>query len=191
MAGSQVEDPDEDIVALIRQGDYDAALEELMQRYGDAVYRYCFRMLGDVALAEDTQQLMFLQAYESFPEFGGRAKVKSWLWKIAHNRTIDAARRRARERDRISDEDDVEVAALGLDPGDQIDDGQIERALRTCVDELPLPTRDALLLHHCHGFTFEEIGAMMGVKPGTVQARARRALVRLQRCIVECVEQDR
>lgn len=73
---------DDDLIAAVR--DDPAAFSVLYRRYVDAVFRYCYRRLGDREAAEDATSLVFTKAIDALPRFreGG---FRTWLFAIAHN----------------------------------------------------------------------------------------------------------
>lgn len=179
-------DPDSDVVELVANADMTGALRRLMQRYGTAVYRYCREALRDAALADDTQQQVFIQVFRDFHRFHQRSTVKTWLFAIARNRVLDAAK--ARRRAQAHFEHDSQAEARKVPdrrpaPADTLDDVQLHRALIDCVDKLTDSTRAAVLLRFQQGFTFEEMAKICDERPGTLQAKVTRALPILRDCI--------
>jgi RNA polymerase sigma-70 factor (ECF subfamily) len=177
------EDPDGDVLELVRRGDVAGALRRLMQRHGAAVYRYCRAALRDAALAEDVHQRVFVEAFRDLPRFGGRSAVRIWLFAIARHRVLDAAKQRRRRATCV----DEAVAAEVADPRplatESIDDARLRDALVASLAELPPRTRTTLLLRYQQGFSFAEMAAICGEKPSTLNARVVRVLPLLRRAI--------
>ena len=89
-----------DLIARAQSGD-DLAFEQLVDPYRHELQVHCYRMLGSVQDAEDALQETLLSAWQSFKEFEGRASVRTWLYKIATNRCLNALRS-ADRRPRVS-----------------------------------------------------------------------------------------
>lgn len=176
-------DADADALALVDRGEVAAALERLMQRHGRAVHRYCRAALGDAALADDIHQQVFIEAFRDLPRFARRSTVRTWLLGIARHRVLDAAKRRRRARSHLDATAAVDVPDPQPSPGESIDDAQLRAALAVCIDQLEEPIRTTVLLRHQQGLTYEEMAAICGEKPGTLQARVARALRRLRELI--------
>src|SRR5215510_7727099 len=87
-------DPDSDVIGLVANHDMTGALRCLMQRHGTSVYRYCREALRDPVLAEDVHQQVFIAAFRDLPKFHRRSTVRTWLFAIARNRVLDAAKSR-------------------------------------------------------------------------------------------------
>lgn len=99
--------------ALVERTKDDArAFAGLYERYVDRVYWYCARRVGDPWAAEDAASQVFAQALAALPRFEPDAgSFRSWLFRIAHNVTVDQARRR---RPDVSLDDARDVL---VDPG--------------------------------------------------------------------------
>ena len=95
---------DEAKLARARAGD-EEAFRELTEPIRRELQVHCYRILGSVQDAEDMVQETLLAAWRGLEGFEGRASVRSWLYRIATNRCLNALRARSR-RPR-------EVAAMG------------------------------------------------------------------------------
>jgi len=88
--------PDEELLRVVRSGGEaerrSAAATELVSRYRDSVYLWCFRYTGDVERALDLSQDVLTSVWERIETFEGRAKFSSWLYAVTRNRCIDAGR---------------------------------------------------------------------------------------------------
>ena len=176
-------DPDTDVARLVTAGDLTGAIRLLMQRHGDAVYRFVRNTLRDEARADDVHQRIFIEAYRDLPRFAGRSTLRTWLFAIARYRVIDAVKVRMREAGRKGEGDGTDAPDPRPSPGDQIDDVRLRDALARCLEKLGEHIRTAVLLRYQQGFSFEEMSDIMREKPGTLQARVARALPLLRECI--------
>jgi RNA polymerase sigma-70 factor (ECF subfamily) len=88
--------PDEELLRIARsQGDAErrrAAATELVTRYRDSVYVWCFRYTRDVERSLDLSQDVLASVWEKIESFEGRAKFSSWIFAVTRNRCIDASR---------------------------------------------------------------------------------------------------
>ena len=69
---------------------------ELVDAHQRALRVHCYRMLGSLQDAEDLTQETLLRAWKSLDQFGGRASVRAWLYRIATNACLDEIERRGR-----------------------------------------------------------------------------------------------
>ena len=93
-----MEDPEFDIVTAIAGGD-EAAFEELVKRYQAPIITFIYRHLGDLYPAQDLVQEVFLRIFQAAPRFEPKAKVSSWVLKIAYNLSANEVKRRKRIAD--------------------------------------------------------------------------------------------
>src|SRR5262249_37930885 len=84
-----------DLIAKARAGDGEA-FRELTEPYLRELQVHCYRMLGSFQDAEDALQNTLLTAWQSLAGFEGRASIRTWLYKIATNRCLDALRAASR-----------------------------------------------------------------------------------------------
>jgi RNA polymerase sigma-70 factor (ECF subfamily) len=174
---------DADVHAAIAAGDVRRALTQLMERYGAPIYQFAYGMTRSHATADDVRQQVFLEAYRDLATYAGRATLRTWLFAIARHRCIDAGRARRRWWHRIAGPPSAGMA-LALDDLDaSVDRGRIARLLAECLARLQPAAREAVLLRYAHELPFEDAARIAGVRAGTLQRRAARALPALRRCL--------
>ena len=177
------EDEDRRIAEAIAAGDARTAVALLIDRYGERIYRYCRRMLGSDAEAEDASQMVFLQAFEAIRR---RPKVDSpgaWLCGIARHRCLDGIDRRRRAPLLVDAEElqrMMERSAMG---GGQPLDPRLQQLLDECIEALDARSRTAVLLRHHDHLSYEDISGKTGDQPGALRVRVARALRLLRDCL--------
>jgi RNA polymerase sigma-70 factor (ECF subfamily) len=166
------------------------ALETLYDRYGDYVYSVCLRMVGDVQLAEDLTQEVFLRLWRR-PDLydASRGRFVTWLLSVARNRGIDERRSRGR---RFRHESPPSLAAeemLANVPANEGDDVAVlseERViLENALAKLPAEQRLAIQLAYFGGFTQQEIAWRLSQPLGTVKTRIRLGLQKLRLVLID------
>ena len=141
-------------------------LEELVIKYENTLFRAALAILGDVHGAEDAVQDAFVRYLEKRPEFQDENHEKAWLLKVTANLCKSALRSKKRRPT-------VELLDIYPAPDDDT------RELVEAVSDLPANQRSAVHLFYYEGYSTEEIGAILGQRPGTVRShlsRAREAL---------------
>jgi RNA polymerase sigma-70 factor (ECF subfamily) len=187
-----------------RAGDGDA-FRELTEPYRRELQVHCYRMLGSFSDAEDALQDTLLAAWQGFGGFGERASLRTWLYKIATNKCLDArraaSRRPAREWDvpnvqppeptRLGEvtwlepyPDTLLEGAAGVPPGPEARYEQTEAislAFVTALQVLPPRQVAVLILRDVLGFHASEVAGMLDSTVDSVTSALKRARATVQR----------
>ena len=167
---------DADLLRRARQGD-DSAYHEMVDRYGDYLYRLAFSLVGNEADAADVLQETFSGAFQHVRKFEGRASVKTWLSRILFRQAARCHRSRGRHMT-VSLEHVVETSP-SRDRGNATRSPQSEVDARMDVlavlDTLPPIHREVIVLRELQGMKYEEIADVLDVPRGTVESRLFRA----------------
>ena len=178
----------EEELRLIRrvQAGETEAFEDLVRAHEKTVYNLALRMTGDAQDAEDMAQEAFLKAYRSLGDFRGESKFSVWLYRIVSNVCLDFLRRRSRRpsvsltaEDEEGEEQQWDVPDERLSPERLLEQKLTREAVQAGLRELPEEQREILLLREIKGLSYEEIGEILSLEPGTVKSRIFRARKRL------------
>jgi RNA polymerase sigma-70 factor (ECF subfamily) len=175
-------DPDQDILNLLDAGNRNAAIRLLMQRHGKAVYRYIRSELHNQPISDDVHSRVFIEADRDLAHFSRRSLLRSWLFGIARHRVLDASKSQQLSLSKNTPLDDIDAPIDVAPAGELLDDARMSQALLDCLQRLADKVREAVQLRY-QGLSFEEIAELFDEKPGTVQARVKRALPVLRDCI--------
>ncbi len=149
------------------------AFENLYGLLSPKLFGYLSSLTWDPGRAEDLVQETFLQIHRSRHTYIPQRPVQPWAFAIARHVYLMDRRARARRR-RIESEQLDELVEIPV-PSFMAQLGtrsELQRALAGLADD----RREAVLLHHVWGFSFGEIGAMLGIRAGTAKLRAHRAI---------------
>jgi RNA polymerase sigma-70 factor (ECF subfamily) len=173
---------DRELLLSSGRGDRDA-FTLLVQRHHRAIVHFVHRFLAaaDRATAEDLAQQVFLNAWKYAPTFQPRAKVLTWLFRIATNACLNH-RRSEESRMRLVRRDHHRQSEG--DGGGERADLHLERSeraqkVRVAVAALPANQRAVIVLRHFHGLSYGEIAEVTATSTSAVDSllhRARRAL---------------
>jgi len=164
------------------------AYHDLVRRFERPVLSLILRMVQDPAQAEDLAQESFVKAFRNLHQYDPRRKLASWLFKIAHNTTIDHLRRRnpqtvALEENGTHAEDGGEPRKLtetlraseDAAPDRVIERAQLVAGLEAAIAELRPRYREVLLLRFREELSYQEIAEVTGLPMGTVKIHLHRA----------------
>jgi RNA polymerase sigma-70 factor, ECF subfamily len=153
-----------------------AAFDRLLRDLRPKLHRYCARMTGSVVDGEDVIQDALVKAMEAFPRAGPLANPEGWLFRIAHNASLDFLRRRAREHAAHIDED----PNMMVDPITPVSDREIAAASLRTFMRLPAAQRSSVILMDVLGYSLEEIGGIMDASIPAVKSALHRGRARLR-----------
>ena len=147
--------------------------DDLVREHADRVYRLAYRLSGDAQDAEDLTQDTFIRVFRSLQSYQP-GTFEGWLHRITTNLFLDMVRRRNRIRMEALPEDYDRVPSHGPSPEQAYHDARLDPDLQSALDELAPEFRAAVVLCDIEGLSYEEIGATLGVKLGTVRSRIHR-----------------
>lgn len=147
--------------------------DELVRQHADRVYRLAYRLSGNQHDAEDLTQETFIRVFRSLQNYQP-GTFEGWLHRITTNLFLDMVRRRGRIRMEALPEDYDRVPADSPNPEQIYHDARLGPDLQAALASLPPDFRAAVVLCDIEGLSYEEIGATLGVKLGTVRSRIHR-----------------
>src|ERR1700754_2515240 len=153
--------------------------DELVRQHADRVYRLAYRLSGNQHDAEDLTQETFIRVFRSVQNYQP-GTFEGWLHRITTNLFLDMVRRRGRIRMEALPEDYDRVPADDPNPEQIYHDSRLGPDLQAALDSLPPEFRAAVVLCDVEGLSYEEIGATLGVKLGTVRSRIHRGRAALR-----------
>jgi RNA polymerase sigma-70 factor, ECF subfamily len=172
-------------------GDVDTmpSWDDLVRQHADRVYRLAYRLSGNQHDAEDLTQETFIRVFRSVQNYQP-GTFEGWLHRITTNLFLDMVRRRGRIRMEALPEDYDRVPADEPNPEQIYHDSRLGADLQAALDSLPPEFRAAVVLCDIEGLSYEEIGATLGVKLGTVRSRIHRGRQALRDFLATQSQQD-
>ena len=172
---------------------HDAAMNALMERHAERLFRYLVRSLQNEDDASDLAQETFVRVYQNRSSFDPRQKFSTWLFAIASNLVRDRYRWRKRHpqvsldapNEATGDEFVDTIPATGASPVDAAQNQEQAEVVRRAVAALPEELRAPLILAEYEEKTHAEIGAILGCSPKAVELRIHRARQRLRASLSE------
>jgi len=170
---------DSELYQLWQKGD-PKGFNELYARYKNRVFGFLLKMTGDRDISEDLLHETFLAALRNIHQYDPNRSFLSWVFGIAHKRTIDYFRHAKVEVDHQQDA----IGSIGSKisaPDTDIDNTKIREVINECLQHLDPLQREVFLLRELGGVPFKEIAEIMDCPINTALGRMRLALVNLRK----------
>jgi RNA polymerase sigma-70 factor, ECF subfamily len=180
---------DESLMARAQAGDQDA-FSALIIRYEKPLYGYLVRLLRDDQAAQDAFQETWLRILKALDRFNPELRFAPWLYRIATNLCRDfCRRRRMRAHPSLDQPVGVEedtvlgdfVGAEQASPAEETESAELGLHVRKAVEMLPVRQREAFVLRHYQGLSYEEIARAQRCSLAAVKSNIHHAVVTLRR----------
>ena len=180
-------DSDARLIERLKRGDREA-FDGIVLRYRKDVYRIAFRMTANHDDADDVAQETFVRAYRALGSFRGDASLKTWLFRIAMNLSINVGRRRQSSRTEERDLDRMPAppaTPASPDAGGErrLIAGEEAARVRAAVGSLPPRQRQVVLLRMYEELAFHEIAEVLECPIGTAKANFFHAMNNLRKAL--------
>ena len=173
-------------LAALQNGDR-AEFSRLVDTYSGHIFRLGLKMLKNPQDAEDILQETFIKAFKALPNFEGRSKISTWLFRIATNEALMFLRRKKPDSISVEQpvENDEEQTPLQIVDWCCLPEGELMSAealtfLEKSTGELPESLRVVFLLRDIEGLSTRETANVLGLTETAVKTRLSRARLRLR-----------
>ncbi len=182
------------LITGIQQGDH-KAFQLLVEKYQRKVVNTCLGIVHSKADAEDLAQDVFLEIFRNAGNFRGEARLSTWLYRIATNRSLNFIRNNKRKRFIQSLEEafsggrnrSSEISAhRGDEPDHQITGQQRTDLLHRAIDRLPEKQKVAFTLNKYEELPYQQIADVMEISLASVESLIHRAKKNLQEQLYDC-----
>jgi len=170
---------DQEIIRRVLDGSRDA-FEILIVRYSDPLYRHALGMTGSPDVAEDILQASFIKAYQHLNEVRGR--FDAWVFRIVANACKDWLKNIRRTH--VSYEEDDQPSSYAT-PDEELDRNELRTDLGHALSALPPSLREAFVMKHGEGTSYEEKADLLSTTVGALKMRVHRARESLQELLEE------
>jgi RNA polymerase sigma-70 factor, ECF subfamily len=175
---------DQDVISYARKG-RETAFRELIRRYERPVFSVIYRMVHDRELAEDLAQETFIKVLNALDRYDPKYKFSSWIFKIAHNATLDQLRKKEPETlsldgsPHAATQDQADASSFTAvdtteNPEQYTQSKQLGSEIEAAIEQLRPEYRAAIVLWHIEGRPYDEIAQIMGLPLGTVKTYIHR-----------------
>lgn len=166
---------DEITAELIEMENADELIDEIMNTYGQEILQLAFSYVKNRELAEDLTQEIFVKCYRSLHSYGGKAKFRTWLWRIAANHCKDHLKSWYNKNVIPSDYQPIYDSVTSESVEDTVIQEEQDDQLASAVMELPINYREVIYMYYFEEMSIKEISAVIQVKENTIKTRLKRA----------------
>ncbi|HOW60479.1 MAG TPA: RNA polymerase sigma factor [Candidatus Moranbacteria bacterium] len=180
---------DNDLVSSIQE---EENFKELFSRYRKKLFIYIFHLVRNKEEAEDVLQNVFSKMYKNINNFDTSRKFSSWIYRIAHNETINFLKQKNRRHlvswdDITKSKDKLDLAYNGEIIEEKWEHLEIVREIDRALKKLPEKYQQVLKLRYFQEYSYEDIGHLLKKPVNTIGTLINRAKKKL----LEVVEQDK
>lgn len=183
--------PDDRTLALQAAKGRERAFRELLNRYERPVFSLIYRMVRNRTLAEDLSQEAFIRAFNAIGSYNPGYKFSSWMFKIAHNLTIDHLRKRRLDTisihgspHAVTADEQARTSLVLESPGERpdayVENLELGSQIEAAIGRLRPEYRSVTLLRHVEGYSYQEIADILELPLGTVKTYIHRARLELK-----------
>lgn len=172
-------DADQAIIARVLAGERNA-FAILIHRYSDPLFRHALGMTGSPDVAEDILQMSFIKAYSHLAEVRGR--FDAWVFRIVANGCKDWLKNIRRTH--LSYDEDDQPSGFA-NPEEDLDLSELRSDLDRALQALPVSLREAFIMKHVEGRSYEEMAELLSTTVGALKMRVHRAREALQALLEE------
>ena len=191
--------PDDKTLAARAAEGSQRAFRKLLERYERPVFSLVYRMVRDRGLAEDLTQEAFIRAFNAIGGYNPSYKFSSWIFKIAHNVTIDHLRRKRIDTisldgspDALTADEQARTRPIVESPDERpdayVENLELGSEIEAAIGRLRPHYRTVTLLRHVEGYSYNEISQIMDLPLGTVKTYIHRARLELKESLAHLRE---
>jgi RNA polymerase sigma-70 factor, ECF subfamily len=179
-ADAGAEPTDAAVVRAVVAGDRERYVL-LVSRYQALLYRHALGMVGDADAAADLVQDSFVKGYTSLDRCGDPSRFGAWIYRILRNRCLDYLKDRRRQT--VPLEETSAFAAETDHPEVRLDNAELRRSVGSALAALPTAQREAFLLKHVDGRSYDEMSELLGASVSALKMRVLRAREAMQQML--------
>jgi len=174
---------DAEVVRRVRHGDRDV-YRVLVERYQDTLFRYALSMVRERDIALDLVQATFVNAFTQLSKLRDGTSFGGWAYRMCMNRCRDHLKSR-RRRDVSLDDVAPHALASPARADAPLESDELRRSLDDAMASLSDELREAFVLKHIEGRSYEEMARLQGRSVGALKMRVHRAREALKNALEE------
>ena len=154
------------------------SFDELYKEFAGFVYNVALRIASNATDAEELTQEVFITVFKKLHTFSGLSSIKTWLYRVTVNTTLNYLKKKSRgSKKEVELDDTISQGVTGYrdTPDDEINKSFASQRVNKLLNSLPPDQKVCVVLRELEGFSYEEISKAVGVNINTVRTRIKRA----------------
>lgn len=188
---------DQQIIERLKQGD-ETVFRQLVEQHQKMVVNTCFSLVHETDDADDLAQEVFIEVFNSIDRFRADAKLSTWLYRIAVNKSLNFIRDNKKRKFFKKIEDvftgrnysDSDAGLSSDEPDLNLQEIQKAAIIHKAIDSLAENQRVAFTLNKYEDLSYKEISEVMGLSLSSVESLIHRAKKNLQEKLYDCYKKD-
>lgn len=184
---------DQELIQQVTENNDHSAFAVLVDRYQKLVVNTCRGFVNSYADAEDLAQDVFIELFESLPDFRHESKLSTWIYRIAVNKSLNFVRKRKRETffDSITSlfgssgdkngNSNIDFSSSEADT--DIKSKELRVELKRAINALPENQKIAFILNKYQDLSYKEVAEVMDISLSSVESLLFRAKGNLQKSL--------
>ena len=174
---------DNDLIIVIHKQNREA-YKELFARYQKKLFTYIFHLVGNKEETEDILQNVFSKTYKNIEHFDTDRKFSSWIYRIAHNESVNFLKRKSKRYtiswdDVSTSKDKLDSASNEERPEEKMEHQEIMKEIEWALEKIPKKYQQVLRLRYFQEYSYEEMGKILDKPVNTVGTLINRAKKKL------------
>jgi RNA polymerase sigma-70 factor (ECF subfamily) len=157
------------------------ALKSFYTKFEKRIFNFAYSKLNDSFAASDILNEVMFEVWRNAHRFEGRSSVSSWVFGIAHNKSIDHIRKNSRH-DAQELEDTIEDTE-SQSPEDYVEAADDASKVKECMSKLSDNHKSVMHLAFYEELTYSEIGKTLDCPENTIKTRIFHAKRALKHCL--------
>ena len=184
---------DQELIIQITQHNDHSAFAMIIDKYQKLVVNTCRGFVSSYADAEDLAQDVFIELFESIPDFRHESKLSTWIYRIAVNKSLNFVRKRKRETffDSIASflgasegsKGNTEIDFSSNEADSNIKSKELRIELKRAINSLPENQKIAFILNKYQDLSYKEVSEVMEISLSSVESLLFRAKGNLQKSL--------
>jgi RNA polymerase sigma-70 factor, ECF subfamily len=183
---------DEELMLEYQKGQA-KAMDELLLRYKNPVYRFAFRLCNNQEEAQDIAQEVFLRVHQFRGNYRPSGKFSTWIFSIAHNFFLSCLRKKKWQvfwpRQKEDPQEPVDFPGPDPSPREAAVGNEVAELVSRSIQGLPFLQKEALILREYEKFDYQQIAEILHKPHGTIKTLIHRARENLKNKLLPYIEE--